>query len=491
MKNKQIYYFLLAVTLIMGLNACTSDDNADEVEISNSFVSEKEEPILHYVSNDMGIIEMCESNDSKNDEIESLTQSEYAKAIAAYRRVLSEEQRVVIPQDSPQGASASFAVRGLGNARFALFDLTGDGIPELILDCAYLSFFETNADRSHWSRGGACVLTYKNGEVISLLISGSYDYAEILDNKMVLFYRKSGDASYMQYNYYTIDKSGTSTHIFDCSVPFNDFLETYSGDYAFRVNGDFVSQAEFEELTAPYFAIGYGLVGWTDLDTWLSEMKHDAPNPSSSDSVTSDLPDDVSTGWEDFMNNGLYTAEFSGAWEDRRVSYSEFDAAAQVDIDGDGATELVLRYVYPTHDYGDIEINDYAYIVLKNNNGYVATIASLWNMGGMQNHILRFNGNDLFVCTSRYAVLATRYEVSVLKNDELTELFSYTRHGDAENGGYYPITEENGVKMIDFWGDVEKYFGNNMSSSTPSINSYEELMAQINEVNSYEEIEFE
>ena len=195
--------------------------------------------------------------------------------------------------------------------------------------------------------------------------------------------------------------------------------------------------------------------------------------------------------WEEFINNGIKKAEFSGGQEWMTVDYSHFDAATEFDIDDDGETELITRYIYLAYDYADTEILDFAYIILKNHDGNIEIIADFWNRSGLETNILRFNGNTIVVVTNLYAMVATRYKVSSFEICEFVEDFSFTKYGDAESDDMVIITHEDGVTYASLgsW-HKEKYFGNNLSTSDLSINSHEELVNRINEVNSYPEIEF-
>ena len=195
-------------------------------------------------------------------------------------------------------------------------------------------------------------------------------------------------------------------------------------------------------------------------------------------------------GWEDFIDNGLHSAAYSGSLEWEVVSYSDFDAAAECDIDGDGENELILRYTYQALDYGDMEITDFAYIILKNVNGYPVMIADIWNSGGAKSNTLRYNGKNLFIATEYYALVAYRCEVSVYSDSQFVKYFRYTDLGDFENiyGINISITEEDGVKHISMGGFInEIYLGGRYATwfHDPSASSYEELVALINEIESY------
>jgi len=204
------------------------------------------------------------------------------------------------------------------------------------------------------------------------------------------------------------------------------------------------------------------------------------------------LPVNTYTIWEEFLSDGIRNAEYKGASEWETVSFSNFDASAEYDIDNDGETELILRYHYPTYDFGDIEIIDFAYIILKKGNGSIVEIADLWNSGGLENNVMKYDGKNLIVLKSMYADIALIKRVLILSNGEFIELFSFTEYAYSENSYLFFITEENGVKYLSFYGIdyKEKYLGNGVTTNNPSVNTYEELLAVMDEIESYSEIEF-
>jgi hypothetical protein len=195
--------------------------------------------------------------------------------------------------------------------------------------------------------------------------------------------------------------------------------------------------------------------------------------------------------WADYINNGLKTAKYYGEQEWEAVEFSNFDAAAEYDIDGDGEKELVLRYCFLASDYADMDTIDYTYIILKINNGNIVKIADFWNQGGLRTNTLRFDGTEIVVVTMSYAMVAKRYKVSILSNGKYVKQFSWTEYDDAENGYMILFTQENSVKYASIGvEEKEKYLGNNLSTSDLSINSSEELISRINEINSYPEVYF-
>ena len=93
---------------------------------------------------------------------------------------------------------------------------------------------------------------------------------------------------------------------------------------------------------------GDSSAGTTPPDVASSDVppSFQTPDATVSNTVTPDLPASGLQffGWEYFLNNDLQTAEYTGVWEGACVSFADFVAAAECDIDSDGENELILRY---------------------------------------------------------------------------------------------------------------------------------------------------
>ena len=256
----------------------------------------------------------------------------------------------------------------------------------------------------------------------------------------------------------------------------------------------------------------------------LPEQSIPTPDMNSTDSSTSTLtpgttPSNTATpdsliadlqfvSWEYFLDNDLHNAAYKGEWEMASVDFSNFDAAAECDIDGDGETELILRYVnsYLLGGNSGLLIEEYAYIILKNNAGQIAEVAGFWDEYTVY-HNLRYGGQYLFVVTNYWMDAAgSRTEISVYSDGEFIEYSGYTEHadyadyGDAAvlNGQSGPVVaeiiEENGLEYIVLWGKKEKYLGFHggihYSTNDPSIDTYEDLKVLKNRIYSYPLLEF-
>ena len=308
----------------------------------------------------------------------------------------------------------------------------------------------------------------------TLLADGRYDEAILAFNEAIAISPICDDAYIRKAKVYFIkDGDGLIQNIFDCLVVGYELTQSERIVDAFiSFANDFVDKHR-EDQALELLQLGAVTIDRARLKEWINIINASHYN-----------------AWESFMKYDIYSARYTGNFEWEIVDYTNFDAAAEYDIDGDGKTELILRYIFQTYDYGDIEIADYAYIVLKNKIGNIFQVLGVWNSGGIEHNVLRFSGKDLIVDTSRYFIFATKYDVMAFVDDEYTMLLSYTIHEDAESDLYFPIEDDNGTTYINIWGKKEKYLGNNYSTSNLSINSYEELVSLINMISSYPIIEF-
>ena len=280
-KDNLVYVLFAFVFLVVSLTACIPSDRFVHNTYDNYYDDtqfDETAPIVQIsqiVSPESTIYEnpKTQIGDSASSD-EPCFDSEYLEVIKAYRDVLLGE-RFILSKDYERN---TLEVIGRYDAKFAIFDLSGDGIPELILDSTLCLAYEDGNDVSYWASPAPLILAYENGEVyIWFYGGGNLAHIEILDKKMILVYGRSADNSKMEYSYSKLDASGDIAHVFSCSMPVDIALHIEghgSADGAFTVNGSFVSQEEFEESSAPFFAIGYGMVGWTNLESWINDMSN-------------------------------------------------------------------------------------------------------------------------------------------------------------------------------------------------------------------------
>ena len=401
-----------------------------------------------------------------------------------------------------------------------LIDFNNDGLPELLI------VFNYEHDNKHdiWA-----VYGYKGDvkQYCKLFIGGegvSISDAEIAtsgNGNRYLVYTDENNLYGEEYkHYYFTAGYGSWYSALTRSVSISDeYKQSLINDYQWQwiINGYSVSENEYETApetnlgildarTIPVFALNsedtqtknkrasefvYSMLGALKDRITQLEMSVELSTMDTTDAGTPNPDDSVFAGWEDFMDNELHCAAYSGSYKDEIVSYSEYDSATELDIDGDGENELILQYKYHALDYGDVEIIDFAYIILKYINGYPVMIADIWNGGGSTSH-LRYNGNNLFLVTSHYALVSIRFEVSVYSDGQFVTYFRYTDLGDLEKSDFggieVSITEEDGVNRIRIGGYLnEIYLGGGYAtwSDDPSASSYEELVALISEIKSY------
>ena len=307
MKNKVFFKPLVLGLLFTVLLACNSCNGMIPDEImdddNDSYYSGVPSILPAATSSDEALADDSNSDaGSETDAMSSQPDSDsiYEEAIEAYKRVLLGEQLAVgieqhVEHDDKGRSTRTFRDQGediniiyrlkvgaaytlgaddevLYSSRFALFDITGDGIPELILDSVACTYYHENDADTVLHFQTNLVLTYKYGEVVFLYGMGNrYHRLEVLDNRILLVYGKNGDSSYMQYYYYDFDGDGNCQLIFSCEERLDyDDMKDY-GNYYGVVENNFVTREVYEKLTVQYFSLEYGMIGWNDLETWIND----------------------------------------------------------------------------------------------------------------------------------------------------------------------------------------------------------------------------
>ena len=133
---------------------------------------------------------------------------------------------------------------------YAFLDMTGDGILELCVRYQMEMFFFTikNDAVHHWHTefGG---------------------YTKLLNNGAFLYERHGGAPAHIDYKYYELDANG--------DVKFSVSFAWYDGNTVeagkensnlYLIDGNEVAQAEYEEKTKGYLAVGDDQIVWYDQD---------------------------------------------------------------------------------------------------------------------------------------------------------------------------------------------------------------------------------
>lgn len=135
---------------------------------------------------------------------------------------------------------------------YALFDMNGDGIPELHLRPI--------------TGGSYAIFTYDNGQ-IALWHDGP-DYESPLNNGAILYERDGAAPTHINYYYLVLDSDGnqTSKVYFSKYHSVNESDLTESPDYdVFMLEDKEVSKDEWNSLTNEYLTNSSDLIIWKDI----------------------------------------------------------------------------------------------------------------------------------------------------------------------------------------------------------------------------------
>lgn len=135
---------------------------------------------------------------------------------------------------------------------YAIFDMNGDGIPELHLRPVV--------------GGSYAVFTYLDGQVV--LWHDGPDYESPLNNGAILYERNGAAPTHINYYYLVLDSHGNeiSKVYFAKYHSVNESNQTESTDYdVFMFEDKEVSQDEWNSLTSKYLTNSSGLIIWNEL----------------------------------------------------------------------------------------------------------------------------------------------------------------------------------------------------------------------------------
>ena len=135
---------------------------------------------------------------------------------------------------------------------YAIFDMNGDGIPELHLRPIV--------------GGSYAVFTYLDGQVV--LWHNGPDYESPLNNGAILYERNGAAPTHINYYYLALDSHGNqiSKIYFSKYHSVNESGQTESGDYdVFLFEDKEVSEDEWNSLTIKYLTNSSDLIIWSEL----------------------------------------------------------------------------------------------------------------------------------------------------------------------------------------------------------------------------------
>lgn len=251
-------FLLLSTIFVFSLNACgqsssTTSTTADTVPVSSELIKVNSEQPSDSSSAQTSAVELSsKSNESSSKSNDSPASEE---ALAAYKKFLAGSMNA---QDLKQEISDGVVkIKDISlepdfKTYYALFDMNGDGIPELHLRPVV--------------GGSYLIFTYLDGQIV-LWHSGP-DYESPLNNGAILYQRDGAAPTHINYYYLVLDSNGNEISKVNFSK-YHSVVEsgkTESADYdVFMMEDKEVSEEEWNSLTKDYLSNSSDLIVWKEI----------------------------------------------------------------------------------------------------------------------------------------------------------------------------------------------------------------------------------
>ncbi|MBE5993874.1 MAG: hypothetical protein E7247_15985 [Paenibacillaceae bacterium] len=244
-------FLLLSTIFLFSLNACgqsssTTSAIADTVPVSSELIKvNSEQPSDSSSAQTSAAEPSAKSNDSPA----------FEEALAAYKKFLAGSMNA---QDLKQEISDGVVkIKDISlepdfKTYYALFDMNGDGIPELHLRPVV--------------GGSYLIFTYLDGQIV-LWHSGP-DYESPLNNGAILYERDGAAPTHINYYYLVLDSNGNETSKVNFSKyhSVDDSGKTESAEYdVFMMEDKEVSEEEWNSLTKDYLSNSSDLIVWKEI----------------------------------------------------------------------------------------------------------------------------------------------------------------------------------------------------------------------------------
>lgn len=251
-------FLLLSTIFVFSLNACgqsssTTSTTADTVPVSSELIKVNSEQPSDSSSAQTSAVELSsKSNESSSKSNDSPASEE---ALAAYKKFLAGS---INAQDLKQEISDGVVkIKDISlepdfKTYYALFDMNGDGIPELHLRPVV--------------GGSYLIFTYLDGQIV-LWHSGP-DYESPLNNGAILYERDGAAPTHINYYYLVLDSNGNETSKVNFSKyhSVDESGKTESADYdVFMMEDKEVSKEEWNSLTKDYLSNSSDLIVWKEI----------------------------------------------------------------------------------------------------------------------------------------------------------------------------------------------------------------------------------
>lgn len=241
---RKTLYLILSSVLLFSLNACgqnstTTPVTTDTVPASSELITVNSE----------------QPSDSSFPQTSADEPSAYNEALAAYNNFLAGS---INAQDLKHEISdGEVKIKDISlepdyKTYYALFDMNGDGIPELHLRPVV--------------GGSYIIFTYLDGQIV-LWHSGP-DYESPLNNRAILYERDGAAPTHINYYYLVLDSNGNETSKVNFSKyhSVDESGKTESTDYdVFMMEDKEVSEDEWNSLTKDYLSNSSDLIVWKEL----------------------------------------------------------------------------------------------------------------------------------------------------------------------------------------------------------------------------------
>lgn len=251
-------FLLLSTIFVFSLDACgqsssTTSTTADTVPVSSELIKVNSEQPSDSSSAQTSAVELSsKSNESSSKSNDSPASEE---ALAAYKKFLAGS---INAQDLKQEISDGVVkIKDISlepdfKTYYALFDMNGDGIPELHLRPVV--------------GGSYLIFTYLDGQIV-LWHSGP-DYESPLNNGAILYERDGAAPTHINYYYLVLDSNGNETSKVNFSKyhSVDESGKTESADYdVFMMEDKEVSEEEWNSLTKDYLSNSSDLIVWKEI----------------------------------------------------------------------------------------------------------------------------------------------------------------------------------------------------------------------------------
>ena len=255
--GKPLYLLLISVFLVT-LNACGQNSTNTTATTDTSpapSATVTENPAKPTDSASPQISEGVSSSSNDETTADNNESAVYNEAIAAYDDFLAGSINAQDPKQEISGGVVTLKDISLEpdfKTYYALFDMNGDGIPELHLRPI--------------AGGSYAIFTYQEGKIV--LWHNGPDYESPLNNGAILYERDGAAPTHINYYYLVLGSDGNEVSRVNFSkyhsVDESDMTESTDYD-VFMIEDKEVSEDEWNSATKEYLSNASDLIEWKEL----------------------------------------------------------------------------------------------------------------------------------------------------------------------------------------------------------------------------------